>query len=179
MKSVRFLHLIFFHVRVRSSERNFCITPGTSYFRGHPYFMVPPNFVGLGFAGLGGIGFFRWINKGGLGGPTWRPTMGTVIKTLSLDYETAAIADGMENFSAFVREILRRPEMVDALERMAMLEKQIEARGKSLAVYRDALDDIADLIFMGNEGQHRWSTNHQEARKKMVRILNKVGRGWD
>lgn len=105
--------------------------------------------------------------------------MGTVIKTLSLDYETAAIADGMENFSAFVREILRRPEMVDALERMAMLEKQIEARGKALALYRDALDDIADLIFMGNEGQHRWSTTHQEARKKMVRILNKAGRGWD
>ena len=105
--------------------------------------------------------------------------MGTVIKTLSLDYETAAIADSMENFSAFVREILRRPEMVDALERMAMLEKQIEARGRTMVLYRDALDDVAELIFMGTEGQHRWSTNHQEARKKIVRILNKAGRGWD
>jgi signal transduction histidine kinase len=104
--------------------------------------------------------------------------MGTVIKTLSLDYETAAIADAMENFSAFVREILRRPEMVDALERMAMLEKQVEARGKALAVYRDALDDIVDCILVGDQG-HVWAMPHQEARKKIVRILNKSGRGWD
>jgi hypothetical protein len=105
--------------------------------------------------------------------------MGAVIKTLSLDYETAAIADKMDNFSAFVREILRRPEMVDALERMAMLEKQIEARGKALSVYRDALDDIADLIVMRTEGQNAWSMPHQDARRKIVRILNNSGRGWD